>query len=100
MRADIVPPHEPVQQELERRYVGVEGMRFGLYDAAPLRTPPLEGSTTRKAVSGSGSSATARPIRIRSKITAFPRLTKASGRPARHRAGLGPVKNRTYRVPP
>src|SRR5215813_7910010 len=25
MRTDIMPPHEPVQQELERRYVGVEG---------------------------------------------------------------------------
>jgi hypothetical protein len=38
--------------------------------AAPLRTPRLEGSTTRNAVSGSGSSATARPITTRLRITA------------------------------
>src|SRR6516162_134291 len=34
-------------------------------NAAPLRTPPLEGSTTKNAVSGSGSSATATPISTR-----------------------------------
>ena len=38
--------------------------------AAPLRTPRREGSTTRNAVSGSGSSATATPITIRLRITA------------------------------
>src|SRR6516225_2281851 len=38
-------------------------------NAAPLRTPPLEGSTTKNAVSGSGSSVTARPIRIRLRMS-------------------------------
>src|SRR5215470_20263159 len=38
--------------------------------AAPFRRPRSEGSTTRNAVSGSGSSVTARPIRIRLRITA------------------------------
>ncbi len=43
-------------------------------NAAPLRAPRLEGSTTRKAVSGSGSTATARPTSSRSRTsTAFPR---------------------------
>src|ERR1700748_1244276 len=37
--------------------------------AAPLPTPRVEGSTTRTAVSGSGSSATARPITTRLRIT-------------------------------
>src|SRR6516164_1405307 len=41
-------------------------------NAAPLRTPRFEGSTIMNAVSGSGSSVTARPIRIRSRITAVP----------------------------
>ena len=40
--------------------------------AAPFRTPRLEGSTTMKAVSGSGSNAIARPIRTRSSTTAVP----------------------------
>src|ERR1700750_903531 len=40
--------------------------------AAPFRVPCLEGSTTRNAVSGSGSSVTARPIRIRLRTTAVP----------------------------
>src|SRR5215471_3149440 len=45
-------------------------------NAAPLRTPPLEGSTTKNAVSGSGSSATAIPIRTRvSTSTAAPPLS-------------------------
>src|SRR5262245_14947690 len=45
-------------------------------NAAPLRTPPLEGSTTKNAVSGSGSSATATPTRIRlSTSTAAPPLS-------------------------
>src|SRR5215469_10983049 len=45
-------------------------------NAAPLRTPPLEGSTTKNAVSGSGSSATAVPIRIRlNTSTAAPPLS-------------------------
>src|SRR5215471_133181 len=47
-------------------------------NAAPLRTPPLEGSTTKNAVSGSGSSATAKPIKIRlSTSTAVPLLSPA-----------------------
>ena len=47
--------------------------------AAPFQTPRLEGSTTMNAVSGSGSSATAKPIRIRLRTTSrqshLPRLT-------------------------
>src|SRR5689334_4448767 len=41
-------------------------------NAAPLRAPRAEGSTTRKAVSGSGLSVTARPISSRLRTTAFP----------------------------
>ena len=42
-------------------------------NAAPFRTPRLEGSTTRNVVSGSGSNAIARPMRTRSNTTAvFP----------------------------
>jgi len=42
-------------------------------NAAPLRAPRAEGSTTRKAVSGSGLSVTARPVSSRLRTTAFPR---------------------------
>src|SRR5580692_3941210 len=38
--------------------------------AAPFLTPRLEGSTTRNAINGSGSSATAAPIRTRLSTTA------------------------------
>src|SRR5262245_7189834 len=41
-------------------------------NAAPFRTPRFDGSTTRNAVSGNGSSAIPRPIRTRSSATAFP----------------------------
>src|SRR5215472_9585017 len=51
-------------------------------NAAPLRAPRSEGSTTKNAVSGSGSSATAKPIRIKvSTSTAFPLLSPAEKRP-------------------
>jgi hypothetical protein len=40
--------------------------------AAPFTVPRLEGSTMRKAVSGSGSSATARPISIRLRTSTVP----------------------------
>src|ERR1700722_1697103 len=60
-------------------------------NAAPLRAPRSAGSTTRKAVSGNGSSATARPISISSRTTALPCLTEASGAPgtASRRPGAG-----------
>ena len=41
-------------------------------NAAPFRTPRFEGSTTRNAVSGSGSNAMATPIRTRSRIMSVP----------------------------
>src|SRR5215471_14054808 len=47
--------------------------------AAPLTVPRLEGSTIRNAVSGSGSSVTARPINIRLRITAAPVLLAGHG---------------------
>ena len=43
--------------------------------AAPFLVPRREGSTTMNAVSGSGSSVTARPIRIRLRITAVPAVS-------------------------
>ena len=42
--------------------------------AAPLTAPRREGSTMRKAVSGSGSSATATPISIRLSTSTVPPL--------------------------
>ena len=42
--------------------------------AAPLTVPCLEGSTIRNGVSGSGSSATARPISIRLRTSTVPPL--------------------------
>src|SRR5215475_13415453 len=47
-------------------------------NAAPLRAPPLEGSTMKNAVSGSGSSATATPIRTRLS-TSMPSLPSRPG---------------------
>ena len=44
--------------------------------AAPFLTPRCEGSTTKKADRGSGSSAIARPIRTRFSTTAIPFLTR------------------------
>src|SRR6516225_1234538 len=44
-------------------------------NAAPLTVPRLEGSTTRNAVSGSGSSATARPISIKLRTSTVPPLS-------------------------
>src|SRR5215469_16184853 len=55
-------------------------------NAAPLRVPPLAGSTIKNAVSGSGSSAIARPIRTRSSIT--PVLLYQPGRRDRYLGGL------------
>src|SRR5215471_2591162 len=55
-------------------------------NAAPLRTPPLEGSTIMNAVSGSGSSVIASPIRTRLRITA---VAPFSGR--RRHPGAGRV---------
>src|SRR4029077_7877357 len=51
-------------------------------NAAPLRTPRLEGSTTRNAIRGSGSSATATPIRTRLSNTAAPYLARQEDRRA------------------
>ena len=49
--------------------------------AAPFQTPRLEGSTTMNAVSGSGSSATAKPIRIRLRTTSAPPVSPAGPAP-------------------
>src|SRR5215471_4967104 len=46
--------------------------------AAPFRAPRLDGSTTRNAVSGKGSSATATPIRTRLSTMAVPQRPGAS----------------------
>jgi hypothetical protein len=53
--------------------------------AAPLRTPRLDGSTTRNAVSGNGSSVTARPIRARSRTNMAVPSASREFQPARPR---------------
>src|SRR4051794_6344980 len=56
-------------------------------NAAPLRTPRLEGSTTRNAIRGSGSRAIAIPIRTRLSTTAVPYLARQEDRRASILAG-------------
>src|ERR1700754_1617121 len=51
-------------------------------NSAPLRTPRLEGSTTRNAIRGSGSSAIATPIRTRLSTTGVPYFARQEDRRA------------------
>ena len=58
-------------------------------NAAPFLTPCLEGSTTMNAVSGSGSSAIARPITIRFRTIAVLPPNLRRRRPALHSPRAG-----------